>query len=182
MTEQVGTVRWVKIDPNAVARGENGFQTRPDTFAAYRLWWPVYLPAHRDPQLGDVGSLLHYHVAWNRIPKTASRFGRNHAAYVIHEAWIAKWGRFCAPPIAPTPQPPEPWRKSENIERLLMGRVGPFDPTEDRRCPHRGCPLDEFTEPDAEGIRRCPWHLIRVRDPQANECRRETRAATTPKG
>lgn len=85
--------------------------------AEVRLWWPVYLAAHRDPDLGDFASLRHYHLATNRVPvSTVRRFGREHPRTLLDLYGISD--------RAPAWDSTEPRRTAlaeSDIRRLLAG-------------------------------------------------------------
>ena len=178
----MSTIEWVKLDLNARQTMDNGTWLKPHYFSeSGRLWWPVYTPAHVDPQLGGVGNTPHFHIAWNRLADRSinallrrcfglSRDRQDLHRIVIHPEWIMDRRPDTRGAVSANSAPI--WTSSHDevhlllkeMEVKLMGEEGPFDAV-DGACPHRGCPLSEMVrvESDDKGVFRCAWHGIRVR-------------------
>lgn len=74
-----------------------------------REWWPVYWPAHADPEIGPVASYRHCHVAWNRLAERPRLVNQEHlpayhlAGLPIFESWIREVDYSREAPIVGTP-------------------------------------------------------------------------------
>ena len=70
-------VRWARLEvncggPDCPYPSKNGGCFHNVKLVKIRKWWPVYVGPHTDPTLGENGSVLHYHVAWNRLSQKAA--------------------------------------------------------------------------------------------------------------
>lgn len=74
-----------------------------------RIWWPVYLSAHRDPTLGRIGMQRHYHIAWNRVgKKLRAHIGKRILCGMVCVADDISEFRYISPRIISSPVSPHP--------------------------------------------------------------------------